>query len=237
MQEILSYAPAAGRCNLSSYPLPAALKRTCRRLHVQATRFLLIVSIRQQVMMLLEKPLDRELGLILRNHRHKTAHSPFGFRVSGFGFCRISDFPKWIVFRFPGYFLRKRCIISTSRFGAGQERNSYKTPLGLHRVAKKIGAGWPIGSVFQARKMIGHTWRGLSSAAIAHRILWLEGLEPGFNRGGKVDTFDRYIYIHGLGDELTLGRPASRGCIHVSGSDLLPLFDQIPTGTLVWIEN
>jgi hypothetical protein len=37
-----------------------------------------------------------------------------------------------------------------------------------------------------------------------HRILWLAGLEPGFNRGGDVDTFRRYIYIHGVGEEITL---------------------------------
>jgi lipoprotein-anchoring transpeptidase ErfK/SrfK len=50
-----------------------------------------------------------------------------------------------------------------------------------------------------------------------------------------VDTFARYIYIHGTGDEPTLGRPASCGCIHVSGAQLLRLFDLVPLGTLVWI--
>ncbi len=132
--------------------------------------------------------------------------------------------------------VRKTFRISTSRFGIGQRKNSNCTPLGLHRVARKIGGGWPGGAVFESRKMIGYTWHGRPGAAITNRILWLEGLEPGFNRGGNVDTFERYIYIHGTGDEPTLGRPASHGCIHVSGAELLPLYDLVRVGALVWIE-
>jgi lipoprotein-anchoring transpeptidase ErfK/SrfK len=84
--------------------------------------------------------------------------------------------------------------------------------------------------------MTGYTWDGAPGAPITNRILWLEGLEPGRNQGGSVDTFARYIYIHGTGDEPSLGQPASRGCIHVAGSDLLPLYDVLPLYTLVWIE-
>ncbi len=62
-----------------------------------------------------------------------------------------------------------------------------------------------------------------------------EGLEPGLNRGGNVDSGARYIYIHGTGNESTLGRPDSHGCIHLSSDDLLPLYDKLPEGTLVWI--
>jgi hypothetical protein len=124
---------------------------------------------------------------------------------------------------------------STSRFGIGQVRDSNRTPLGLHRVACKIGAGWPVGTVFRARLPIGYTWKGLPAATIAHRILWLEGLEPGFNQGGRVDTRSRFIYIHGLADEPTLGRPASHGCVHLAADDLIPLHNQLPGETLVWI--
>lgn len=124
---------------------------------------------------------------------------------------------------------------STSRYGIGQVRDSLQTPLGLHRVARKVGDGWPPGTAFKARKPVGFTWDGLPSATIAHRILWLEGLEPGLNRGGDVDTFSRYIYIHGLADEPSLGRPASHGCIHLAAEDLIPLFHRIVVGSLVWI--
>jgi L,D-transpeptidase YbiS len=135
----------------------------------------------------------------------------------------------------PEALLRKTFRISTSRFGLGQNKGSNCTPLGLHRVARKVGGGWPVGAVFKSRELIGYTWQGVKGAAITHRILWLEGLEPGFNRGGDVDTFARYIYIHGTGDEPSLGRPASHGCIHVRGTELLPLYDLLPVGTLVWI--
>jgi L,D-transpeptidase YbiS len=136
----------------------------------------------------------------------------------------------------PGCLVMRSLVISTSRFGIGQKKDSNCTPLGLHRVARKVGGGWPAGAVFKSREMVGYTWSGLSGAAITHRILWLEGLEPGLNRGGDVDTFARYIYIHGTGDEPTLGRPASRGCIHVAGAELIRLYDLLPLGSLVWID-
>jgi hypothetical protein len=133
------------------------------------------------------------------------------------------------------YRVRKVFVISTSRFGVGQVANSMRTPLGLHRIAAKIGAGQPLGTVFEARHPVGCVWQGRPNAPIAHRILWLEGLEPGFNRGNDVDSYQRYIYIHGVGDETTLGRPASAGCIHMAAADLLPFFERVPIGTLVWI--
>lgn len=136
---------------------------------------------------------------------------------------------------FPLYGLSRRFVISTSAFGTGQKENSNQTPLGLHRVARKIGGGHLIGTVFQSRVPVGLTWQGMPQARIAHRILWLEGLERGRNAGGDVDSFQRYIYIHGFGDELTLGRPASHGCIHMAARDLIALYDLLPEGTLVWI--
>ena len=126
-------------------------------------------------------------------------------------------------------------ICSTSKFGISQVAGSNCTPLGLHRIAEKHGAGAEPGTVFKARKPIGHLRDGLPLASITTRILWLDGLDPGFNRGGNVDTFARYIYIHGFGDQASLGRPASHGCIHLADADLVPLFDLLPVGTLVWI--
>ncbi|HAM71023.1 MAG TPA: hypothetical protein DCM86_05210 [Verrucomicrobiales bacterium] len=127
--------------------------------------------------------------------------------------------------------------ISTSRFGIGQVMNSNRTPLGLHRIAEKIGEGMPLGTVFRARKPVGNLSAGMPDGGICHRILWLEGLEPGLNQGGDVDSKRRYIYIHGFHDESTLGHPASLGCVHVAASDLIPLFDWVPQHTLVWIQE
>jgi hypothetical protein len=126
-----------------------------------------------------------------------------------------------------------RC--STSKYGIGEEAGSNKTPRGLHRIAQKAGGGWPVGAAFKSRQVTGFTWHGQPGAAITHRILWLEGLEQGFNRGGNVDSFQRYIYIHGTGNEATLGRPASHGCVHLASDVLIPLYDKLPVGTLVWI--
>jgi hypothetical protein len=135
------------------------------------------------------------------------------------------------------YNLVKIMPCSTSHFGVGQMEGSNRTPLGLHRIAEKIGAGEPAGTVFKARKVVGHTSQpGFADAKITTRILWLEGLEPGFNRGGNVDSHARYIYIHGTADQMSIGKPASCGCIHLADTDLILLFDLLPSGTLVLIQ-
>jgi hypothetical protein len=137
-----------------------------------------------------------------------------------------------------GYVLAQKLSCSTSRFGIGQVEGSNCTPLGLHRIAEKIGAGERSGTVFKARKVVGHTSQPeFANAKITTRILWLEGLEPGLNRGGNMDSHARYIYIHGTADQGSIGRPASCGCIHLADADLIPLFDLLPSGTLVWISE
>jgi lipoprotein-anchoring transpeptidase ErfK/SrfK len=75
----------------------------------------------------------------------------------------------------------------------------------------------------------------LEDAKITTRILWLEGLDPGHNQGGNVDSHQRYIYIHGTANQNAIGQPTSCGCIHLADAELIPLFDLIPAGALVWI--
>ena len=130
----------------------------------------------------------------------------------------------------------KKFRCSTSRFGIGQLEGSNCTPLGLHCIGEKIGEGVPAGTVFKSREVVGHTSQPeLANAKITTRIMWLEGLEPGFNRDGSVDSHRRYIYIHGTGDQTTIGQPSSCGCVHLADADLVWLFDRLPLGTLVWI--
>ena len=132
----------------------------------------------------------------------------------------------------------KKFPCSTSRFGSGQTAGSNCTPPGLHRIGEKIGAGEPAGTVFKGRQVIGHTSQPeFADAKITTRILWLEGLEPGFNRGGNVDTHARYVYIHGTGDHESIGRPDSHGCLHLADANLITLFDLLPSGALVWISK
>ena len=180
---------------------------TCKEHGIVPTRFVLVVSVANQTVSLFGK---------VRSSAFRRPGPAKAGTPNGYGFVRTF-----------------RC--STSRFGISQAAGSNGTPLGLHRIVEKIGGGWPVGTVFKGRKPVGYTWQGMPDAKITTRILWLEGLEPGFNRGGNVDSHARYIYIHGTGDQTTIGKPTSCGCIHLADTDLIPLFDKLPGGTLVWI--
>ena len=67
--------------------------------------------------------------------------------------------------------------------------------------------------------------------------MWLSGLEEGENLGGNVDTFSRYIYIHGTPEEWRLGQKASHGCIRMSNRDVIELFNIVEEGTEVYINK
>ena len=70
---------------------------------------------------------------------------------------------------------------------------------------------------------------------ITSRILWLRGLEPGVNRGGEVDTYDRYIYIHGTNREDRIGEPQSAGCVLMRNLEIVELYEEVRTGDHVLI--
>ena len=72
---------------------------------------------------------------------------------------------------------------------------------------------------------------------VLSRILWLDGLEPGRNQGGEVDSHARYIYIHGTDEEHLLGHPASHGCIRMATADVIELFDLLQEGDEVMIDE
>ncbi len=140
-----------------------------------------------------------------------------------------------------GDMLIRQYPVSTAAKGTGEESGSFRTPRGRHRIAEKIGAGMPLGTAFKARVPTGEIWTPELNAEnpgrdwILTRILWLEGLEPGKNRGGNVDTHDRYIYIHGTHEEHKIGTPASHGCIRMKNADVAELFDLVRVGTEVRI--
>ncbi|HQT00771.1 MAG: hypothetical protein B7Y26_07785 [Hydrogenophilales bacterium 16-64-46] len=140
-----------------------------------------------------------------------------------------------------GDILLRQYPVSTALKGPGELSGSHCTPRGLHRIAEKIGAGAPLYSVFKSRQPTGEIWTPELDARypdrdwILTRILWLAGQEPGRNQGGQVDTYDRYIYIHGTSEEHRLGTPVSHGCIRMSNSDVLDLFDRVAIGTAVRI--
>lgn len=129
--------------------------------------------------------------------------------------------------------------VSTSRYGAGELRGSYRTPRGRHIVRAKIGARAPLGAVFRGRRPTGEIWSAELAAAqpdrdwILTRILWLSGTEVGRNRLGEVDTMRRYIYIHGAPDSEPMGVPGSIGCIRMRNDEIVELFDLVPVGAVV----
>jgi UDP-N-acetylmuramate--alanine ligase len=127
--------------------------------------------------------------------------------------------------------------ISTSRFGTGNRENSQQTPLGIHRIVQKIGSGAPAGRIFKDRCDTGVDWLpgATGDNLILTRILRLEGLEEGVNKGPGIDTFERYIYIHGTNREDKIGEPLSNGCVVMTSADIVKLFDQVEEGTLVVI--
>jgi hypothetical protein len=133
--------------------------------------------------------------------------------------------------------LKAEYVISTARNGLGASRNSNRTPEGLHRVVRKFGEGVPPRGIFKARQFTGEVASGetANDDLITSRILWLDGMEPGVNEGGSVDSMERGIYIHGTADEASLGTPSSHGCIRMRNSDVIALYDRILLGTLVVI--
>ncbi len=129
-------------------------------------------------------------------------------------------------------------VCSTAANGVGQAEGSRCTPLGWHEVAERIGDGRPSGAVFRDREFTGEVWSSGSADGrdlILTRILRLRGLESGRNAGPGVDSYDRYIYIHGTPAEERLGRPASAGCIRLSNRDVMAVFERVPSGTPVLI--
>lgn len=137
--------------------------------------------------------------------------------------------------------VQSRYPVSTSKYGIGSTVNSNRTPLGVHRIKRKFGEGAQVGAVFKARVATGQIAPIVTQARttpqdfVTTRILWLDGLEPGKNKGAGVDSFKRYIYIHGTDEEGLIGQPASKGCVRMLNRDVVELFDSLPLDTLVVI--
>lgn len=138
----------------------------------------------------------------------------------------------------------ERCwSVSTAANGVGEQEGSGCTPRGRHRVRAMIGAGQQEGAVFVGRRPTGEIWSPQLAEQhpdrdwILSRILWLCGNEPGYNRLGHVDSMRRFIYIHGTPDSEPMGVPRSHGCVRMRNADVIELFDLIPVGCPVTIEE
>ncbi len=137
----------------------------------------------------------------------------------------------------------KKFPVSASKYGYGSKAGSNKTPLGIHMITAKIGAGADTGIIFKARKNTGKTAvitkdkTDSEEDFVTTRIMWLEGLEQDVNKGTGIDSRARYIYIHGTPEEGLIGTPASHGCIRMKNTDVIELFNAVSEGTLVDIQQ
>ena len=122
--------------------------------------------------------------------------------------------------------------ISTSKYGLGDGRGTWQTPLGQMEIAQKFGDGAPPGTVFKDRRRTGEIV-GVNAPGrdpIVTRILWLRGREP-----QNANAFARTIYIHGTPEERNIGRPVSYGCIRMRSTDVIQLYDVVGRGAEVSI--
>ena len=133
-------------------------------------------------------------------------------------------------------------LVSTSKFGQGCKQDSFQTPLGAHAIARCIGGHEPLAMIFNARQATGeiasiiNTPQATELDLITSRILWLRGKEPGINAGDGVDSYQRYIYIHGTHEEGLLGTPASHGCVRMANHDIIELYQRVAENTFVYIQ-
>jgi hypothetical protein len=140
---------------------------------------------------------------------------------------------------FAGNDVIKQYTISTAKNGPGEQMDSECTPRGKHLIHEKIGAGCEANTVFVGREATGELYHPELREQfpdrdwILTRILWLSGCEAGRNKGGNVDSYDRYIYIHGGPDDVAMGVPGSRGCVRMQNDDMIELFDLVKTETAV----
>jgi L,D-transpeptidase YbiS len=137
----------------------------------------------------------------------------------------------------------RRYLISSAKNGVGERNGSFCTPRGRHIIRARIGSGQSVNTVFVERRPTGEIYSPALAARfpgrdwILSRILWLSGCEPGYNRLGNVDTMRRAVYIHGSPDTAEMGKPGSHGCIRMRNADIIELFELVPPGTPVVIEE
>jgi len=131
--------------------------------------------------------------------------------------------------------------VSTALNGPGERQSSGCTPTGRHYVRAMVGDGLPLNTVFIARRPTGEVYSERLACQfperdwILSRIIWLCGLESGRNRGSGVDSFRRFIYIHGTPDAEPMGVPRSHGCIRMRNADVADLYDRVSPGLPVTI--
>ena len=154
---------------------------------------------------------------------------------------RDSDISEQRLYLIENSLIKASYPISTSKYGEGSIENSFKTPLGKHSIKEMIGEEAEINTIFTSRintkrsATIIDQFEDTDNDYVTSRIMWLDGEEDGLNKGGNVDSFQRYIYIHGTHEEGLIGTKASHGCIRMFNYDVIELFNLVNIGTKVLI--
>ncbi len=144
---------------------------------------------------------------------------------------------------FEGAQLIREYAVSTASNGPGEQMDSECTPRGEHVISEKIGDGQPENMVFVGRQPTGEIYTPALRQQfpdrdwILTRILWLSGCVDGKNRGGDVDSHDRFIYIHGAPDDVDMGTPGSRGCIRMRNADIIELYNLVSVSDTVTLRE
>ncbi|MGL5255050.1 MAG: L,D-transpeptidase [Brevinema sp.] len=137
--------------------------------------------------------------------------------------------------------ITKEYVISTGRGGTSSKIGSNGTPLGWHRIWMKVGDGEPIGRNIYYKKVMPEIVPIYTNNTRSDkdyqttRVLPLEGLQDGINKGGNVDSVKRGINIHGTPEEGRLGQAISRGCVRLKNTDVIELYNHVVVNTLVYI--
>ena len=165
------------------------------------------------------------------------------FQISSKDLSIEIDISEQRLYLIEGLDIKASYPVSSSKYGEGRIENSFKTPLGFHVVKEKIGEGAEKNTIFKSRintrrsADIIEEYQDSNDDFVTSRIMWLDGKEEGKNKGGAVDSFARYIYIHGTHEEGLIGTKASHGCIRMFNADAIELFDRIKIGTKVLIKS
>jgi len=131
--------------------------------------------------------------------------------------------------------------VSTGQNGFGNTVNDKKTPTGLMKVVGKIKGKQfevlvskkPTGTILGPNKdsnRIDNVTKVKHVAEVLTALLELDGLEE-----CNENVFSRNIYFHGTNRESFLGTKRSNGCIRVSNSAILFLYNNIEVGTKVYV--
>ena len=165
----------------------------------------------------------------------------FSFQVSSNDISIEIDISEQRLYLIENSLIKASYPISTSKYGECSIENSFKTPLGKHSIKEMIGEEAEINTIFTSRintkrsATIIDQFEDTDNDYVTSRIMWLDGEEDGLNKGGNVDSYRRYIYIHGTHEEGLIGTKASHGCIRMFNYDVIELFNLVNIGTKVLI--